>query len=128
MRTGIDAVTGRVLSGWDHCAQSIGICIATRLASRVMRRHLGSLVKPLQDENADPRTILHVYCAIAEALADPDGGEPGFNLTGLDLVESSRTGRFLFILEGQYFPLGHRGDYSVREDRNFPFEAGGVLA
>ena len=128
MRTGLDAKTGEVLTGWDHCAQSIGTCITTRFASRVLRRHLGSNVPALQDQNADPATIFEVYRAIAEALNDPDGGEPGFNLKTVDLVEYGRAGRFVFLLEGDYFPRGHLGDFSIREDRVITLGAGGAVA
>lgn len=126
-RAGIDASTGAVLTGWDHCAQSIGKCLTTRRASRVIRRHLGCLVPELQDQNADAGTILAAYVAIAEALNDPDGGEPGFNLTGIDLAASGRNGRFMFVLSGEYFPLGHLGDFSVREDRSHSFAIEGFV-
>lgn len=126
MRTGIDASTGAVLTGWDHCAQSIGKCITTRFGSRVFRRHLGSNVPLLQDQNADADTIFQVYRAIAEALNDPDGGEPGFNLKTIELVEKGRAGRFAFLLTGDYFPRGHLGDFSIREDRSVSYTAGGV--
>lgn len=124
MRTGIDARTGKVLTGWDHCVQSIGICLKTRIASRTMRRNLGSDVPELQDANADPATILRLYVSVAEALNDPYGGEPGFNLRSIDLVRSGRDGRFVLLLTGDYYPRGHLGDYSVREDRTVPYDQG----
>lgn len=128
MRAGVDAHTGKPLTGWDHCVQSIGKCVATRLGSRVMRRHLRSAVKSLQDDSADAGTIFRAYVAIVEALSDPDGGEPGFNLTSIELVDGGRSGRFVFLLDGIYYPLGHRGDFSVREDRSHAFAAAGALA
>lgn len=100
MRTGIDASTGKILTGWEHCCQSISRCLRTRFASRVMRRHLGSLIPELQDANADPMTIFRVFMAISEALNDPLGGEPGFSLRTVELVEYGRTGRFAFLLVG----------------------------
>ena len=127
MRTGVDARTGKPLTGWEHCAQSIGRCITTRFGTRVMRRHIGSLVPELQDQNADADTIFQVYRSIAEALNDPDGGEPGFNLKTIELVEQGRTGRFVFLLTGDYYPLGHLGDFSIVEDRATSFVAGGNI-
>lgn len=117
MRTGIDATTGKVLTGWGHCCQSIDKCLRTRFASRVMHRHLGSRVPELQDANANALTIFETFGAIADALNDPDGGEPGFSLSTISLVEYGRSGRFAFILDGPFFPRGHLGDYTVREQR-----------
>ncbi|MCT7668209.1 GPW/gp25 family protein [Shinella kummerowiae] len=117
MRTGVDARTGKVLTGWDHCVQSIGRCLTTRIASRVQRRHLGCLVPELQDDNADPLTIMKAYVSIADALNDEKGGEPGFNLTSIDLVRGGRDGRFVFLMDGDHYPNGHLGDWSVSEPR-----------
>lgn len=128
MRAGIDATTGKVLLGWDHCAQSIGKCLTTRFMSRVVRRHIGSRVPELQDQNADARTIFEAYISIVEALNDPDGGEPGFNLRQIELVQGGRDGRFVFLLDGVFYPEGHMGDYSGREDRSASFAAGGIFA
>lgn len=121
MRTGLDANTGRVLTGWDHCAQSIGRVITTRFNSRVLRRHIGSRVSELQDQNADAVTIFEAYVSIAEALNDPEGGEPGFNLRTIEMVESGRDGRFMFLLDGEFYPRGHLGDFSIRENRSTSF-------
>ncbi|MDA4635876.1 hypothetical protein NZA98_33165 [Escherichia coli] len=126
MRAGIDATTGEVLTGWDHCVQSIRKCLTTRVNTRVMRRHLGNIVPQLQDQNADATTIFQVYISVADALNDPEGGEPGFNLRTIELVEYGRSGRFVFLLQGDYFPLGHIGDFSIREDRTLPFASGGI--
>ncbi|MAA97777.1 MAG: baseplate assembly protein [Stappia sp.] len=117
MRTGISATTGRVLTGWDHCVQSLAKILTTRFNSRVMRRDFGSRVPDLQDANANERTLLELYVAIAEAVEDPVNGEPGFRLRTIELAAGGRSGRFVFLLEGDYFPRGHLGDHSIREAR-----------
>lgn len=127
MRTGICARTGQVLTGWDHCAQLIRLCLVGMYGSEVMRRHIGSDVRKFQDDNADSRTIFRLFVAISEALSDPDGGEPGFRLTSIALVSASRAGRFAFLLTGIYFPRGHLGDFSIREPRDLSW-AGGIAA
>jgi phage baseplate assembly protein W len=115
MRAGVNARTGEILTGWDHCVQSIGKCLSTRLATRALRRHLGSDVPRLQDANADALTIFDLYRTVAEALNDPDGGEPGFSLQTIEMVEVGRSGRFVFLLVGVWYPRGHLGDWSIRE-------------
>ena len=125
MRAGIDETTGQVLTGWPHCEQSIRRCLRTRFRSIDMRYHIGSETFDLQDQNADPGTIFRVFTAVANALADPDGGEPGYRLMEIEVASAGRQGRFLFLLSGFFFPLGHLGDYSIYEDRstNWPVNA-----
>lgn len=114
MRTGIDRATGKVLTGWDHCVQSICVVLTTRLATRIMRRDFGSALKDLQDRNASPATIAAIYAAVAGALLR---WEPGFRLRTMLLDRAGPDGVFAFILEGDFYPLGHIGDYRTRETR-----------
>ncbi len=115
MRTGIDERSFGVLTGWNHCVQSLGKILTTRINTRVCRRHLGSLVPDLQDANASSRTIFDLYVALADAIEDPTDGEPGFVLRTIELAAGGRAGRFAFILGGDFYPLGHLGDFSIRE-------------
>ena len=112
MRTGMDAETGRLLTGWPHCLQSIRCILTTLIRERLMRRAFGSLTPEMQDRSATPRNILATYAAAADALAK---WEPGFRLRTLRLVSGSSDGRFEFDLSGTFFPNGHLGDYSVVE-------------
>lgn len=118
MRAGVDAETGMLLTGWDHCLQSLRKCIRTRFRSRIMHRHIGSRQPEMQDQNAHPDTIFEVYRTVADAINDPDEGEPGYNLQAIELLRGGRDGRFVFLLDGEYFPRGHLRDYSVREQRS----------
>ena len=117
MRTGIHPRTGQIVQGWAHCQLMIGRCLTTRFRTVVMRRHHGSGVPVFQDDNGDARTIFSFFVAIANALSDPDSGEPGFRLTSVELAQASRTGRFVFLLTGIFFPRGHLGDFSVFEEQ-----------
>lgn len=112
MRTGLDPRTGKVLKGWDHCVMCLGKLLTTRINSRVMHRNLGCDVPALQDQNATSQTILQLYVSIAEAIED---GEPGFLLKTIEMTTAGRDGRFVFEISGNYFPYGHRGDFSLRE-------------
>ena len=113
-RAGMDRATGRLLAGWEHCAQSIAVILTTRIGWRVMRRRFGAQVRELQDLNPDPATLLRLYAAIAEALRL---WEPGFRLSKIAATRIGADGVALFEIEGQYFPRGHLGDYSAGETR-----------
>jgi phage baseplate assembly protein W len=118
MRTGLDASTGQVLTGWDHCVQSIGIILTTRVGSRVMRRSFGSGLRDLQDRNPDPRTMIEIFGAIAQALRTH---EPGFRLRRITPLKVGDDGVAEFDLSGTFYPYGHLGDYSTSEERNVRF-------
>ena len=115
MRTGIDLLTGAVLTGWDHCVQSICIIFFTRIGTHVMLRQFGSEIPQLQDRTATPRRIMQVYAAAAAALRE---WEPGFRLQTIQLVRYGADGVFGFELTGIFYPRGHLGDYSVAEKRS----------
>jgi hypothetical protein len=114
MRTGFERWTLKPISGWDHCAQSIGVILTTEVGTRVMRRAFGNPALDLQDRNATPRVIMQIYAGIARALRL---WEPGFRLQTVRLVSAGEDGRFRFELTGVFYPRGHLGDYSQREDR-----------
>ena len=65
---GIDATTGRKLSGIDHLRQSIRDILTTPVGSRVMRRTYGSRLFELIDRPYSPATKLAIIAATAEAL------------------------------------------------------------
>jgi uncharacterized protein len=118
MRQGMDQTTGKILTGWDHCVQSIGVVLTTRIGSRVMRRAFGSEVRALQDRNPDQRTMLVVFVAMAAALRQ---WEPGFRLIKIVPERLGADGVAVFTLAGVFYPRGHLGDYSLREDRDARF-------
>lgn len=115
MRAGIDRQTGKLLTGWDHCVQSIAVTLTTRIGSRVMRRGFGSAALELQDRNATARRIMQIYAAVAAAIKR---WEPGFRLQTIQLKRGGADGVFAFELTGIFFPRGHLGDYSVSEARS----------
>lgn len=114
MRTGLDRRTGKRLTGWAHCVQSIGVVLTTRLATRVMLRAFGSRLKDLQDANGNRDVLAQVYAAVADALIQ---WEPGFRLRTMLLDRAGPDGVYRFIIEGDFYPLGHLGDYSIVETR-----------
>nr|WP_210289508.1 GPW/gp25 family protein [Chelatococcus caeni] len=116
----MDAQTGKLLTGWDHCVQSIGKILTTRVGQRVMRRAFGSAALDLQDRNATPMNIMRVYTAIAAALRQ---WEPGFRLKTIRLTRAGADGVFAFEISGIFYPNGHLGDYSLSEERDVTLAA-----
>ena len=67
--SGMNRLTGKVLSDIDHIAQSIGDILSTPLGTRVMRRDYGSLMFELLDAPLNTATRLLCINAIALAVA-----------------------------------------------------------
>lgn len=66
--TGMNAVTGRPLSGIHHIQQSLQDILTTPIGSRVMRRDYGSLLPELIDQPTNDVTLLQIYAAIVMAV------------------------------------------------------------
>jgi hypothetical protein len=110
MRTGVDRNTGAVLTGWDHCVQSILDIVSTAIGARVIARPYGSNAPNLTDRPQSPPSIVAHWSAIAEALRL---WEAGFRLKQVSVTQLGPDGVAGFALGGDYYPDGHLGDYSV---------------
>lgn len=115
-RVGLDAATGRVIYGWEHCAQSMRKILTTELNSRVQRRWFGSELFNVIDRPQNEETILDLYVFAAQALEPRviEGhqcGEPGFVLLRTYL-DASDAANVTLLLDGIFFENGHLGDYS----------------
>jgi uncharacterized protein len=111
----MDHRTGRIVTGWDHCVQSLALILTTRIGQRVMRRNFGSAALDLQDRTASPRLIMEIYVAVSDAIRQ---WEPGFRLRNIQLTRAGSHGVFRFDMSGVFYPNGHLGDYSTREERS----------
>lgn len=67
---GMNAATGRRLTGQKHIGQSIGKILNTPLGSRVMRREFGSVIPTLIDQPLNQATILRLYSAAVVAIQE----------------------------------------------------------
>ncbi|WP_330925242.1 GPW/gp25 family protein [Candidatus Sororendozoicomonas aggregata] len=99
---GIDATTGKTLSGKAHLRQSIADILRTPIGSRVMRRDYGSRLFDLIDAPVTPAWKSECYAAVAEAL---DRWEPRLKLHQVKMI-SVTNGQVTFDLFGEYLPDG----------------------
>jgi hypothetical protein len=74
---GMQAQTGRLITGVEHLEQSITDILLTPIGSRVMRRNYGSRLFTLLDLPLNPHTVLQWTAAIADTL---ERWEPRFKL------------------------------------------------
>lgn len=94
---GMNATTGRAISGLDHLYQSIGQIVSTPLASRVKRRTFGSDIPDLIDAPNNGATRTRLYAAIATALMR---WEPRLTLTRVTLAtDTDNAGQGVQVLE-----------------------------
>ncbi|AOS18622.1 GPW/gp25 family protein [Xanthomonas oryzae pv. oryzae] len=94
---GVDAITGRVIEGEQHLAQSIACILTTPIGTREQRRDFGSLLPELIDQPLNGATRTLLYGATATALMR---WEPRLRLTRVDLVVGDTPGSFVLNLEG----------------------------
>lgn len=99
---GIDANTGKRLSGLAHLRQSIRDILTTPIGSRVMRRDYGSRLYELVDAPINRETLLDLYAATAEALAI---WEPRIEVEEVG-AEVPAPGKIILSLRGLYIPTG----------------------
>lgn len=109
--TGINRLTGKILTDWAHVVQSLSVIFSTRFGTRVMRRYFGSNIPKLLGENLVPESILRFYASFGVALLQ----EPRVRLlkmTPLGPSDDFRLGKISFLVDLEYRPRGHLGDFT----------------
>jgi phage baseplate assembly protein W len=96
--TGINATTGRAMTGADHLKQSIRDILTTRIGTRVMRRQYGSRLPELVDNPMSEALKADLFAESAQALAR---WEPRFRLDRVYLESASPEGRIVIGIEGR---------------------------
>ncbi|MEG9862935.1 MAG: GPW/gp25 family protein [Flavobacteriales bacterium] len=97
---GINATTGKQLSGIKHLRQSVIDILITPLGSRVMRPEYGSKLFELVDTPVNKSWFIECYAAVAEAL---DKWEKRLKLTRISVVAVT-AGRPIINIYGIYIP------------------------
>ncbi len=104
--TGMDAVTGKPLSGTAHLAQSMGDILSTPIGSVVMLRDYGSALFELVDAPGNALTRSRVYAATATALAR---WEPRIRVTRMSLTIDDA--RWPLTVEGERTDTAGASDF-----------------
>jgi phage baseplate assembly protein W len=94
--SGMNARTGRAMSGIAHICQSLADILTTRIGTRVMRRDYGSEVPDLIDQPLNGATVLRIYAATTHAVLL---WEPRISLTAI-VLEPGEDGEATLILDG----------------------------
>ena len=100
---GMNARTGQTLSGLAHLKQSVRDILTTPIGSRVMRAEYGSRLFDLMDAPVTQATLVDLYAATAEALAQ---WEPRFKLNRVQSSGVTEAGKTRLTLAGEYLPEG----------------------
>lgn len=99
---GTNASTGKALDGLEHLRQSITDILTTPIGTRVMRRDYGSRLPRLVDAPMNRSTLLDIYSATAEAIAE---WEPRLKLQSVTATDA-QPGKIVLTLKGEYLPDG----------------------
>lgn len=100
---GMNATTGRAITGLPHLFQSIGKILLTPRGSRLQRRTFGSDLMSLIDAPNNMATRVRVYAATATALMSQ---EPRLQLRRVSLADLSQAGTVVFDIEGVALETG----------------------
>lgn len=107
-RVGINARTGKLLTGAEHLAQSLAKIWHTRIDTRVMRLTFGADLRSLLSEDLTPSIALLLY---NEMVASAARWEPEYVITQLQLVTLTDSGKLGIRHGGIYYPEGRFGNY-----------------
>ncbi|MCA1776044.1 MAG: GPW/gp25 family protein [Loktanella sp.] len=123
---GMNAETGRAITGWDHVLQSLRDIFTTPFGERIMREWYGSFVPALLGSQINKREITRYFIALTSAI---EQWEPRFRVTRIRPTEVNRAGEFHLMLEGEYRPRANFGDSTAQGARRVIVSgAGGAVS
>lgn len=97
---GMNAETGKALSGIEHLKQSVHDILSTPVGTRVMRRSYGSRLMYLLDNPMNKMLIAEIQMSVVEAL---NNYEPRIKVNRV-IVEGAEVGQVNLTIEGHYIP------------------------
>lgn len=95
---GMDAQTGRAITGQTHIEQSVADILFTPLGTRLARREYGSLLPELIDGPVNPVMRMRVMAASVMALAR---WEPRIQVNQVDFGSTGIDGGAVLELQGE---------------------------
>lgn len=96
---GMNAATGKELSGIDHLRQSVHDILTTPITTRSMRRDYGSRLFDLVDAPTNPGTMADIYAATVEAISTH---EPRYKVKRVTVAKISSDGVVDLQISGEY--------------------------
>ncbi len=111
---GIDADTGRRISGWEHVVQSLRDIFVTRFGSRYAREWYGSFVPEALGRLINPQEMLPVIASITSAI---EQWEPRFRVLNVEVGGDIRAGHLDLTIIGRYRPRALLGDFTEEGER-----------
>lgn len=121
---GIDRRTGAVIDDLTSALQAVSFILSTRLSSVVLLREFGGGVIELLGRLMVPNLFAAWQQLIATAI---DLWEPRLAVRKVVLtgsVEELRTGRAGLLIEADFRPRGHLGDFTVERVVGFTLNFG----
>jgi phage baseplate assembly protein W len=100
---GMNSSTGASISGLAELRQQIRDVLTTPIGSRIGNRTYGSRLFDLQDAPLNRSTIVEIYSATAEAIAQ---WIPTFRVESVQVEELTEYGKISLTVSGEYLPEG----------------------
>lgn len=116
---GVDRWTLKPIDNLSSTLQSVEVILSTDIGSRVMRRPFGGGVAELLGRQLAPRLFAVVQQLIGTAI---DLWEPRLQVRRVTFAGSTdgvRRGTATVLIDADYRPRGHLGDFTV--ERNISF-------
>jgi len=109
-RSGVDRRSGRILTGWPHCAQSLEQIWMTMPGERLMRLGFGTDLRQHLAKDLTPTTALEIYSTLVQSAHTY---EPEYRIASLQLVKLAADGTLRLRHSGTYYPEGRLGNYAI---------------
>lgn len=112
-RSGLDARTGRIITGRVHLAQSLAKIWLTRIDERAMLLDFGANLRSHLAEDVTGALALEIYDDLTSAVYR---WEPEYRVVEMQFVSLTRIGGLGLRHGGKYYPEGRLGNYSLVEE------------